>query len=87
MVIRRGFLRRKEGKEEVGLDTWYCSSTEEWLRKYRILARDRGRLVGTSQLCWNNSSSSLQRSSWLSMVFKRASLEDKGIYFRGDSTA
>lgn len=49
------------------------------------MARDKGKVVGMSQLCWNNSSSSLQRRSWLSMVFKKASLEDKGIYSRGDS--
>lgn len=77
MVVRRGFLRRETGKGEIGLGTWYGSSREEWLRKYRILARDKGKVVGESQLCWNNSSSSLQRRSWLSIVLKNASLEDK----------
>lgn len=35
--------------------------------------------MGTLQLCWNIISSSLQRSRLLSMVFKRASLQDKDL--------
>lgn len=71
------FSEEKKVKGEVGLDTWNCGSTEEWLRKYRILSRDMDEVVGTSQLCWNSSSSSLQRRSWLSMVFNKASLQHK----------
>lgn len=76
-MVVRSFLRGKQVKGEVGLDTWNCGSTEEWLRKYKILSRDMDEAVGTSQLCWNNSSSSLQRRSWLSMVFNKVSLEHK----------
>lgn len=76
-MVVRSFLKGKRVKGEVVLDTWNCGSTEEWLRKYRILSRDMDEAVGTSQLCWNNSSSSLQRRSWLSMVFSKASLEHK----------
>lgn len=76
-MVVRSFLRGKQVKGEAGLDTWNCGSTEEWLRKYRILSRDMDEVVGTSQLCWNNSSSSLQRRSWLSIVFNKASLEHR----------